>query len=60
MNIDNLKKSLQYLKEYYLTAKMFNCPVINGLDELNNVILKLQKDLDSVTKLKETSDENQI
>lgn len=60
MNINNLKKTLQYLKEYYLTAKMYNCPVMGGLDALNAVIVKLQNDLESVTKLKETIDENQI
>ena len=47
------------MKEYYLTAKMYNCTVMGGLDSLNKVIVKLQNDLESVAKLKENVDENQ-
>lgn len=37
MNIKNMTAALQYLKEYYLTAKTCNCPVTNGLEQLNAV-----------------------
>lgn len=59
MNTINLKQALQFLKEYYLTAKMYNCAVMGGLDSLNKVIVKLQNDLESVAKLKENVNENQ-
>lgn len=45
MNTLNLKEALQYLKEYYLTVKMHTLPVMGGLDNLNDVIIKLQNDL---------------